>query len=189
MQILRLLKQQKDGCCHCRCLAIVFLPPYLCQKPQKQHPERPYGSNPASGQHDIEKEQTAGQNRSRYDSKQKPPHQPVYPHPDHCSMKPRLGFYPVNNIASSFLFIIKWHCGPYRGIRDGVWGILMRFGGYAYTTEIMWIIYVIFITKNSMAVKPQPRYFSTNNLLFIFTFFIQTHTRIKFQKNSIKIFF
>ena len=89
MQILRLLKQQKDGCCHCRCLAIVFLPQYLCQKPQKKHPERPYGSNPASGQHDIEKEQTAGQNRSRYDSKQKPPHQPVYPHPDHCSMKPR----------------------------------------------------------------------------------------------------
>ena len=66
----------------------------------------------------------------------------------------RLGFYPVNNIASSFLFTIKWLHGPYRGIGDGVWGILMRFGGYAYTTEIMWIIYIIFVAKNSMAVKP-----------------------------------
>ena len=104
-------------------------------------------------------------------------------------MESRLGFYPVNNIASSFLFIIKWLHGPYRGIGDGVWGILMRFGGYAYTTEIMWIIYVIFVTKNSMVVKPQPHYFSPNSLLLIFTFFIQTYTGIKFQKNSIKIFF
>lgn len=69
-------------------------------------------------------------------------------------MQARLRFSPVNNIASSFLFIIKWLQGPHRGIGDGVWGILMEFGGYAYITEILWEIYVIFVTKNSMAVKP-----------------------------------